>query len=138
MEDFFSTIYYYTNGLYSIELDTYLYGTIPGYLQLGIILTISTLIVCAVFYYLLAPVRHQTAWWFGYMGINAAINVIAGLYYTVTPLIQNQVAPDESWTSLDCFGFCLANIIWSAIFFVAASLFIKWGSSAKYVPFQKF
>ena len=32
MEDLFNSIYYYTNGFYSVELDSYLYETIPGYL----------------------------------------------------------------------------------------------------------
>ena len=31
MEDLFNSIYYYTNGFYSVELDSYLYETIPGY-----------------------------------------------------------------------------------------------------------
>lgn len=138
MEDFFSTIYYYTNGLYSVELDSYLYETIPGYLHLGIILVVSSFIVCSVFYYLLAPVRNQTTWWFTYAGINAAINVAAGLFYTVSPLINNEISPDNAWSYLDCFGFSLANIIWSFVFFVVISLLIKWGSTAKFVPFNKF
>lgn len=138
MDTLFNTLYYYLRSLYSRELDDYLYSTIPGYLHLGIILTLSTFIVCAVFYYLLAPVRNQTKWWFVYAGINAVINIAAGLYYTVTPLINNQIDPSEEWSYLDCFGFCLANILLSFIFFIIASLLIKWGSTAKYVPFQKF
>ena len=138
MDTFFNSVYYYLRSLYSIELDNYLYATIPGYLHLGIILTISTFIVCAVFYYMLAPVRNQTKWWFVYAGINIAINICAGLYYTVTPLINNQIDPSDEWSSLDCFGLCLANMILSFVFFVIASLIIKWGSIAKYVPFKKF
>lgn len=138
MDTFFNTLYYYLRSLYSQDLDNYLYATIPGYLHLGIFLTVSTLIVCAVFYYLLAPVRNQIRWWFVYAGINAIINIGAGLYYTVTPLINNQIDPREEWSYLDCFGFCLANTILSFLFFVVASLLIKWGSTSKYVPFQKF
>jgi len=138
MDTLFNTLYYYLRSLYSRELDDYLYSTIPGYLHLGIILTLSTFIVCAVFCYLLAPVRNQTKWWFVYAGINAVINIASGLYYTVTPLINNQIDPSEEWSYLDCFGFCLANILLSFIFFIIASLLIKWGSTAKYVPFQKF
>ena len=138
MDSFFNTIYYYLRSLYSQELDNYLYSTIPGYLHVGIILTVATFIVCAVFYYLLAPVRNQTRWWFIYAGFNAIINIGVALYYTVTPLINNQIDSIEEWSYLDCFGFCIANVIVSFVFFVFASLLIKWGSTAKYVPFQKF
>lgn len=138
MDTFFNTVYYYLRSLYSQELDNYLYSTIPGYLHLGIILLVSTVIVCAVFYYMLAPVRNQARWWFVYAGINAIINIGSGLYYTVTPLINNQINPYEEWSYLDCFGFCIANVIVSFVFFVAISLLIKWGSIAKFVPFKKF
>ena len=138
MDTFFNSVYYYLRSLYSQELDNYLYSTIPGYLHLGIILLVSTVIVCVVFYYMLAPVRNQARWWFVYAGINAIINIGSGLYYTVTPLINNQINPDEEWSYLDCFGFCIANVIVSFVFFVAISLLIKWGSIAKFVPFKKF
>ena len=138
MEDFFSTIYYYTNSLYDEMLDTYLYETIPGYFHVGLILLISTLIICYMFYYLFAPVRKQTLWWFLYAGINAVVNILVALWYSMTPLINNEIAIDERWTYLDCFGFSIANVFWSFIFFVIASLILKWGSIAKYVPFQKF
>ena len=138
MEDFFSTIYYYTNSFYDELLDTYLYETIPGYLHVGLILLISTIIVCFLFYYLFAPVRKQTLWWFFYAGINAIVNILVALWYSMTPLINNEIAIDERWTFLDSFGFSVANAIWSFIFFVIASLILKWGSIAKYVPFQKF
>lgn len=138
MEDFFCTIYYYTSGLYDQLLDNYLYETIPGYLHIGIFLLVFSFIVCAVFYYGFAPVRRQTFWWFIYAGINIVLNIGIALYYTMTPLINNEIEIDKAWTYLDCFGFCLANLIWSCIFFVIASLIIKWGSIAKYVPFQRF
>lgn len=138
MDRFFNTLYYYLRGFYSQDLDNYLYAAIPGYLHLGIILTVSTLVVCAVFYYMLAPVRNQTRWWLIYACINAIINIVAGLYYTVSPLINNQIDPINEWSYIDCFGFCIANILLSFIFFVIASLLIKWGSTAKFVPFQKF
>lgn len=138
MENFFSTIYYYTNGFYDQLLDTYLYETIPGYLHVGVFLLISTTIVCALFYYLLAPVRKQTLRWFVFLGINASINICMALLYTITPLINNEIDPDNEWRYLDCFGFCIANTLWSILFFIIISLLIKWGSIAKYVPFQKF
>jgi len=138
MEDFFDTIYYLTNGLYDVLLDTYLYETIPGYLHVGLILLVSTVCICAMFYHLLAPVRKQTMWWFLFAGFNAVVNAFVALFYSMTPLINNEIDIASSWTYLDCFGFSVANVIWSFVFFVLASLLIKWGSIASYVPFQKF
>ena len=99
---------------------------------------IFSFVVCAIFYYVLAPVRKQTMWWFVYSGINAIINFVFALWYTMTPLINNEVAPSEEWLYLDRTMLSFTNVIWSFIFFVVASLIIKWGSTAKYVPFQKF
>lgn len=50
MEDLFNSIYYYTNGFYSVELDSYLYETIPGYLHIGAFMLICSFVVCAIFY----------------------------------------------------------------------------------------
>ena len=51
MEDFFNTIYYWTNSLYCEELDNYLYDTVPGYLHVGLSMLVMSLIVCWLFYY---------------------------------------------------------------------------------------
>lgn len=138
MEAFFNTMYLYTNGLYGDLLDTYLYETTPGYLHIGLFLLISTFVVCAIFYYILAPVRKQTLWWFVCAGANAVVNILFSLWYSMTPLINNGIPIDESWTYLDCYGLGIANALWSFVFFVIASLIIKWWSIAKFVPFQKF
>lgn len=138
MEDFFTTIYYWTNNFYSVELDSYLYDTTPGYLHVGVSALIISIITCAMYYYLHAPVRKQTMWWWTYAFFNAIINICVALWYTVTPLINNEIEPDYSWSYLDCFAFSFTNAIWSFVFFVVASLLIKWWSVDKYVPFQKF
>lgn len=138
MEDFFNTIYYYTNGFYDVLLDTYLYQTIPGYLHVGLFNICVSFAICMVFYYLFAPVRRQTIWWFIYALINGVVNLGISLYYTITPLINNEIEPDAAWSELDCIGFGITNILWSFVFFVVFSLIVKWWSTAKYVPFQKF
>ena len=138
MEEFFNSMYYYTNGFYDELLDTYLYETTPGYLHIGLFLLVSTIIVCLFFYYLLAPVRKQTLLWFVCAGANAVVNILFSLWYSMTPLINNEIPIDESWTYLDCYGLGVVNAFWSFVFFVVASLILKWGSIAKYVPFQKF
>lgn len=138
MDTFFSTIYYYTNGLYCEELDSYLYETVPGYIHAGLTMIVSSAIFTAIFYYMLKPVRRQWVSWFVCMGLNALVNLFLALWYTNTPLINNEIDSSESWTVLDTFGFGVANIIWSVIFVHAISLLIKWWSPAKYIPFRKF
>lgn len=138
MEEFFNTIYYYTNNFYGVELDNYLYESVPGYLHNGIALLFFTLITCALFYYWKAPVRKQMLWWFFFVGINAVINFIFGLWYTMTPLINNEIEIGAIWSYLDCYAFGFTNILWSFVFFVGISLLIKWWSPAKYVPFRIF
>ena len=59
MEEFFNTIYYYTNNFYGVNLDNYLYETEPGYLHNGVALLVFSFITCAAFYYWKAPVRKQ-------------------------------------------------------------------------------
>lgn len=136
MKTFFDSLYYYLNGFYGTDLDSYLYNTDPGYLLIGLVMVICSLVICAVFYYWIAPVRKQTFFWLVCAAANAGINFLVALGYTMTPLINNEV--DNPWTYLDCVMFGFTNIIWSFVFYVVWSLFIKWGSIAKYVPFQKF
>ena len=138
MEDFFSSIYYYTNGLYCQELDNYLFQTVPGYYHVGLVMLIVTVIASALFYYLFKPVRRQNFLWFVTFGVVALINFFFALWYTETPLINNEVDSNASWSHLDCFFFSLTNIFWSFVFFVGIALIIKWWSTCKYVPFKKF
>lgn len=138
MNDIFNSIYYYTNDFYDTLLDDYLYETVAGYLHVGLMMLCCSFVVCAIFYYILAPVRRQMMWWFVYAGINAVINFLFAIWYTYTPLINNEIDGDKEWSYLDATMFGVTNIIWSFIIFVVASLIIKWGSTAKYVPFKKF
>lgn len=138
MDTFFSTIYYYTNGLYGQELDNYLYETVPGYVHVGLAMIVLSGIITGVFYYMLKPVRKQWGIWFLCLGLNALLNLIIALWYTNTPLINNEIDDSETWTVLDTFGFGCANVLWSVATVLVVSLFIKWWSPAKYIPFKKF
>lgn len=138
MEIFFATIYYYTSFLYSVELDNYLYKTVPGYYHVGLAMVMISLVVTFFFYYLLKPVRRQWLTWFGCVCLNAFLNFAFALYYTNSPLINNEVDPSESWAFLDTVGFGVANVLWGIVAFLLFSLIIKWWSPAKYIPFIKF
>lgn len=135
MGDFFNTIYNWTKWLYCQELDNYLYETVPGYYQVGLVVLIVTLLSSIVFYYLLKPVRRQYFWWFVVAGVAAGINFLFGLYYTETPLINNEVDSADSWLTLDCIFFSLSNAMWSFVFFTIFAFIFKWRSTCKYVPF---
>lgn len=138
MEEFFNTVYYYTSGLYGQELDNYLYETIPGYVQVGLIMAILSLLISIVFYYVVKPVRHQMATWIICVALNAFLNFLVAMWYTNTPLVNNEIDESEVWTVLDTFGFGVSNVIWSFVFLLAFSLLIKWWSPSKYIPFKKF
>lgn len=138
MEQFFNTLYYYTNNFYCIELDNYLYEKVPGYLHNGIVLLILSIIFCIAYYYVKAPVKKQMLWWFIFAGFNAISNFFFGLWYTMTPLINNEIEISEEWSYFDCFVFGLVSSVFSFVFFVIISLLIKWWSPAKFIPFRKF
>lgn len=138
MEQFFDTIYLYTSGLYGQKLDNYMYETVPGYLHVGLIMAILSFLICVIFYYMFKPVRHQYAIWFGCVGVNAFLNLIVALWYTNTPLINNEIDDVECWTVLDTFGFGAANILWSVVAMFLFALFIKWWSPSKFIPYKKF
>jgi len=138
MTDFFNTIYYYTNSLYGQNLDNYLYQTSSGYLHNGLVMLVVTIIASVLYYYLFKPVRRQYFWWFVTFAVAAVINFIFSIWYTATPLINNEVDSQSSWSGLDCFFFGVSNIIWTFAFYVVISFFIKWKSPCKYIPFCKF
>lgn len=138
MEEIFDTIYLYTSGFYSEKLDNFLYDTTTGYVHVGLVMVITALLLCLTFYYIIKPVRRQMFTWFLTLGTNAIINFVFALYYTVTPLINSQVDPNEEWAILDSIFFGIANIFWSAVFFTAFAFLSKWWSPAKYIPFKKF
>lgn len=137
IEDFFSTIYYYTNDLYSVKLDNFLYnGT--GYTRIGIVLLMTNFIASLLFYYLIKPVKKQTFKWFLVYGIFAVFNFAVALWFTKTPLINNEIVPNEEWDDVDCAFFGLTNDMWGFVFYVASALIIKWWSICKYIPFRWF
>ena len=123
---------------YSTELDNYLYQTEPGYLHVGLFMLVTTVVASVLFYYLFKPIRKQNFWWFITWSINAIINLLFALWYTMTPLINNAIDHNDAWSYLDCSFFGITNIFWSFVFFVGSALLIKWWSPAKYVPFRKF
>jgi hypothetical protein len=137
MESLFNTIYGWTIW-YSQELDNYLYEAVQGYLHNGLVMVITSFVICMLFYYVFKPVRRQIFWWFMYFAIDAIINFLFAIYYTMTPLVNNEISSEDSWTNLDCIFFGISDILWAFIAFAIFSLLFKWWSPCKYVPFVKF
>lgn len=138
MREFFDGIYYYTNGFYSPELDNYLYDTKPGHLHVGLVMLITTCLASLMYYYLFKPIRRQILKWFITWFIFAIVNFCFALWYTMTPLINNEVDTKDSWSNLDCVFFSMTNVFWSLLVYIVCALLIKWWSTCKYVPFRKF
>ena len=138
MEEFFNTIYYYTNFLYGEKLDNYLYEIVPGYIHVGIVMVCLSLLTTITFYYVVKPIRHQMATWIICVALNAFINLLVAMWYTNTPLINNEIDESKVWTVLDTFGFSGSNVIWSFVFLLGFSRLIKWWSPSKFIPFKKF
>jgi hypothetical protein len=138
MEDFFNSVYYYTNSFYGEELDNYLYETDPGYQKIGLATLVISVIASCIFYYVVKPVRNQTRNWFLTLGGAAILNFFIAIYYTATPLINNKISEEEEWSSIDCLFMGITDVIWTLIFYTVTALIIKWWSPCKYVPFRKF
>lgn len=138
MEDFFNTIYGWTRTCYSEELDDYLYETVHGYLHNGIIMLISTIVFFVLFYYVFKPVRRQNFWWFMYFVFDAIVVIGFAIYYTLTPLVNNEIASEKEWSKLDCFFFGFTDILWAFVVYIILALLFKWWSPCKYVPFRLF
>ena len=95
MEDLFNTLYGWTRSSYSEELDDYLYEVVPGYLHNGLVMVIATIIFFVFFYYIFKPVRRQIFWWFMYYVFDAILVFGFAIYYTMTPLVNNEIASEN-------------------------------------------
>lgn len=138
MSDFFDTMYYWTNGLYGTNLDNYLFDDTSGYLHIGLVMLVSSILLSWFYYYVLKPARRQMFWWGLVFVVDAIINFGFTLWYTWSPIINNQIRAQEEWFFLDCVFMGISDVLWAFIFYSVTALIIKWGSPCKYVPYKKF
>lgn len=142
MGSIFTFLYGIFSDLSGTPLATYLSGQTSAtgdnqYVFYGLTALFVSLLIAAVFYYLLGSPRLAKTWvWTASMLVSAAANFLIGWLYTLSDLNAGLMAiidPEtgESITQVtatNCLLFGVANAIWGAIFFFLCSMVIKWWS----------
>lgn len=158
MENLLGNIYCWFQSLYGQDLSYFLWGYDPAagvystnlYNLIGIVTIVITLVIVLAYYYILNHPRYCKWWsWLLTMLLNAAIALFVG-YGIVISKYHNGFIPESLMCQKDadgnivsyligesnCWGFGIANLFVSIMFFVLLSLMLKnWSSSAKHVPF---
>lgn len=163
MSTLFRNIYSWFYDLYGENLYEYLKGwscesealTNPNHFFLIGLITIGiSLSFVLLYYYAIHHPRFANWWsWLIVLFTVGIINLFVGFGYTYTKFTDGQIEEcllynnvfDENgnllqqtqliWES-DCWGFGIANMIISIIFFIIFSFCLKWWSrTSKYVPF---
>ena len=159
MENLFGQIYCWFQSFFGQDLSYYLWGYDPSteaysnpnlYNSIGIITLIISLIIVVLFYYIINHPRYCKWWsWLITLGINSLIAVFVGYGFVMSKYINGYI-PDSLMYQRDadgniltvligesnCWGFGMANIFVSMIFFFVLTFILKWWSSnAKHVPF---
>jgi hypothetical protein len=101
------------------------------YVPVGIILVISTLLICVLYYYFLNGLRakfNKKGHWIVALVCNAVLNIVSVLWVSTW-----QTDTQNIGTAI--LILCLINALYAAIAFTIASLIFKWGSPhASYTP----
>ena len=159
MDTFFGSIYSWFLSLFGDDLSYYLWGYDPAttaysnpniYNLVGIITLAVSLVLVIVFYYIINHPRFCKWWsWLITLGINAIIGLFVGYGIVYTKFVNGFIPPqlmyqyDDQGNILayligesNCWGFGIANMIVSLLFFIVFTFIFKWWSSnAKHVPF---
>ena len=159
MADFLGNIYGWFQSLFGQDLSYYLWGYNPEtggytnpnmYNHVGLIAIIVAMVLVLVYYYIINHPRFCKWWsWLLTLILNGLIGLFVG-YGIVASKYVNRFIPRQLMYQFDadgnviayligyqhCWGFGIANMIISTMFFVLFTFMIKWWSSnAKHVPF---
>jgi len=159
MADFLGQIYGWFQSLFGQDLSYYLWGYDPAtggysnpniYNHIGIVAFVVSLVLVISFYYIINHPRYCKWWsWLITLGIDCTIGLFTG-YGIVASKYVNGFIPQQLMYQFDSegnisayligyqniWGFGIANLIVSGIFFILLSFILKWWSSnAKHVPF---
>lgn len=152
MGDFFGSIYTSLfEDFFGLDLANYLWGQTSQngtnlYIGVGLWLIGISLAIAIIFYYVINHPRLNNWWgWLICTGINAVVNFVVGLEWTLTDLYAdkmvqlnpktNQLEPLNIDVS-NCICFGVANAILSIFVFFIISMIIKWkSSSCSHAPF---
>lgn len=158
MENILGRIYCWFESLYGQHLSEYLWGFdcqandyigANLYNFIGLItLAVSLIVVCAYYYWPLNHPRFSKWWSWGIMLlINGVINLFIGFSIVNSHLNGGKIPSclalseendtvTELITQSSCWGFGVANLLVSLLFFFIFTLCLKWWSSnCKYSPF---
>lgn len=159
MANILGQIYGWFQSLFGQDLSYYLWGYDPAtegytnpnlYNHIGLIAIAISLLLVILFYYIFNHPRFCKWWsWLLTMGIDAVIGLFVG-YAIVASKYVNGFIPQDLMCEFDadgnitayligsshCWGFGIANMIVSILFFIVCTFLLKWWSSnAKHVPF---
>lgn len=152
MGEFFGSLYTSLfENFFGLDLANYLWGQTSQsgtnlYIGIGLWLLGISLAVAIIFYYVIDHPKLNNWWgWLIFTGINAIINFIVGLEWTLTDLYAGKMVQldprtnqwvDMNITSSDCICFGVTNAILSIVIFFIISMIIKWKSkSVSHAPF---
>lgn len=152
MGEFFGSIYTSLfEDFFGLDLANYLWGQTSQngtnlYIGVGLWLLGISLVIAVIFYYVINHPRLNNWWgWLIFTGINAVVNFIVGLEWTLTdydagkmeqldPKTNQMVPLNIDPSNCICFG--VTNAILSVIVFFIFSMIIKWWStSCSHAPF---
>lgn len=155
----FSYIYEWLSGMYSPDLNDYLWGfncNTQGYTDpechtfFGLLMVVTSIAVAAIYYFVINSPRFNHKWhWTLFMLLAFATNFVIGFYFTNADLNNGNIPDclmfmrdaDGNITSQliyqsDCLMFGLENAIYAIVIYFLASVGFKFLSrNCKYVPF---
>lgn len=141
MSAVFNEIYLWFCGMYSGNLDTFLYGTGEGanyYTSIGLITLAVSLVVVLLYYYVFQHPRYSRWWsWLLTMILNGVISMFIAAGFALSQLNNGAMGElSDNIFPFDCWMFGVANLLVSFIFYIVFTFTLKWWSrDAKHVPF---
>ena len=153
MEDILRNIYDWFESLYGSEMDYYLlgwdcssnaYSNATLFNVIGLVALGLSALAAVVYYFIINSARLVSWWqWLIVLLINGAVNMVIGISWLSADLESGKI-PDclvfkdgsPMIDSGNCFGFGLANLIVSAMFFFVISVIVKrFSSNCRNTPF---
>lgn len=159
MADILGQIYSWFQSFFGQELSYYLWGYNPEtegftnpnmYGLVGLIAIIVALVLVLVYYYIINHPSFCKWWsWLLTLVLNGLVGLFVG-YGIIVSKFENGFIPRQLMCQYDadgnaianligyqhCWGFGIANMIVSTLFFILFTFMFKWWSSnAKHVPF---
>ena len=153
MEDILGNIYGWFESLYGSEMGDYLWGidcnnaysNATLFNNIGLVALGLSALAAVVYYFIINSARLVSWWqWLIVLLINGAVNMVIGISWLSADLESGKIPAcfvynEDGSPKIDsgnCFGFGLANLIVSAMFFFVISVIVKrFSSNCRNTPF---